>query len=554
MNSVTSHFWKFFLSTMFIVIYSWSWSANYYVNDNSTSGDIYTSAAGNNANSGLSPALPKASLSEIWTTYGPSGTNSITSGDVIFVDAGTYTALDANLDLSISGISITGAGSNLTYFDNAQTSIDANRWATITGDNITISGIYLTGYNYGFGNANVVQITGVNNLTMSDVLVNENLPGGGSSAIVVDGSSQVDFIGGGSSCNPGAASVAGGGVNIEGNGNTVSFLNYTFATNTKDYEGGSALRIQGDVTTTVTINNSTFLNNENSSAEGGGAIFITDGASITIDGSCFNGNTANRASSTNYGGAIMLGRGATATITNCSFDSNSATSSGNGGALSINTSSGNVGTTGTMIVSNSSFTNNSATDGSDIHGRVGFGRPAVYSISECTFSGTAEDIRNDNTASITIANSGSPTISGAVTLTNTTIASITPVTSCPSIPTPCFSVLPVTFIDFWAGCDAEENIELYWETESELNNERFIIERAADDLNFEEIGNVSGAGTSLTNSEYAFIDRNAMMTAYYRLSQIDFDGSRTFLKQYSPLLAKPETTSMPIISATVLLN
>lgn len=183
-----------------------------------------------------------------------------------------------------------------------------------------------------------------------------------------------------------------------------------------------------------------------------------------------------------------------------------------------------------MIVSNSSFTNNSATDGADIHGRVGTSRPAVYSISECTFSGTAEDIRNDNTASITVANSGSPNTSGAVTFTNTTTASTSPVTNCPSTPTPCFSVLPVTFIDFWAGCDTEENIELYWETESELNNERFTIERAADDLNFEEIGYVLGAGTSLTNSEYSFIDRNALMTRYYRLSQIDFDVSRTFLK------------------------
>lgn len=299
MNAVIPHFWKFFLSTMFIVTCSWSWSANYYVNDNSTTGDTYTSAVGNNANSGLLPSLPKASLSEIWTTYGPSGTNAITSGDTIFVDAGTYTALDANLDLSVSGISITGAGSSLTFFDNAQTTTDANRWATITGDNITITGIYLTGYNYGFGDANVIQITGISNLVMIDVLVNENLPGGGSSAIVINGASEVDFIGGGSSCNPGAASVAGGGVNIEGNGNNVSFLNYTFATNTKDYEGGSALRIQGNATTTVTINNSIFLNNENASAEGGGAIFIADGASVTIEGSCFNRNTANRASTTN---------------------------------------------------------------------------------------------------------------------------------------------------------------------------------------------------------------------------------------------------------------
>jgi len=518
------------LCFLFIICSFNIWGANYYVNDNSTTGDIFTSAVGNSSNDGLTAATPMASLTEIWTTYGPSGTNVITSGDVIFLDAGTYLALDANLALSVSGISITGAGSEFTFFDNDLTSTDANRWATITGNNITITGIYLTGYNYGLGDANVIQIDGATNLTLNDVIVNENLPGGGSSSIVITGASSVDFINGGSSCNPGSASVAGGGVNIEGNGNDVSFLNYTFSANTKDYQGGSALRITGDATTTVDIDNCIFNDNENSSAEGGGAIFIANGASITIDGSCFNNNTANQVSSVNYGGAITVGRGSNATINNCSFDGNSATSSGNGGAISINTGLGNSGTTATVNVSNSSFSNNSGNDGADIHGRVSFSRAAVHNINECSFSGTAEDIRNDNSASITVANSGSPSISGTVNLTNTIPTSTSPITNCPSTPTPCFSVLPVSFNEFTIDCIPGVGIEFQWSTFSELNNDYFRLEKSTDGVNYITVTTVNGAGSTSTPSNYFYLHRELDGPAYYRLSQTDFDGKRTVLK------------------------
>ena len=523
-------FQKLVIVSLFVGISSSGWAVNYYVNDNSTTGDVHTSAVGATINSGLTAAAPKASLTEIWTTYGPTGSNAITSGDVIFVDAGTYQALDANLALSVSGISITGAGSGLTIFDNNQTSVDANRWATITGDNITITGIYLTGYNFGFGGANVIQITGVSNLTLNDVIVYENLPGGGSSAIVVNGGSEVDFIGGGSSCNPGSASVAGGGVNVEGNGNDVDFINYTFSANTKDYQGGSGLRVTGDATTTIDIDDCIFSNNENSSSEGGGAIFIANGATMTIDGSCFNSNTSSQTSSVNYGGAITVGRGSTATINNCTFDSNAATSSGNGGALAINTALGSTGSAGTINVTTCAFTNNVASDGADILGRVSFSRPAVFNISECTFSGTGDDIRNDNSATITIANSGSPSTTGGVTFSNTIAPVTTPTTNCPTIPQPCFSVLPVTFNDFWAGCDNDENIELYWSTLSELNNDYFVLERANEDFTFEEIAQIDCSGTVLSELAYSYVDREAFATGYYRLSQVDFDGTRTYLK------------------------
>lgn len=60
-------------------------AVDYYVNDNSTNGDVYCTAIGNSTNSGLGPASPKIRISEILDDYTLSG------GDTIWVDTGFYT-------------------------------------------------------------------------------------------------------------------------------------------------------------------------------------------------------------------------------------------------------------------------------------------------------------------------------------------------------------------------------------------------------------------------------------------------------------------------------
>lgn len=57
----------------------------YYVNDNSLTGDVYTTAIGNDGNNGLSPATPKATAQSIINTYTLAGT------DTIYIDNGNYT-------------------------------------------------------------------------------------------------------------------------------------------------------------------------------------------------------------------------------------------------------------------------------------------------------------------------------------------------------------------------------------------------------------------------------------------------------------------------------
>ena len=493
----------------------------FFVNDNSTSGDLYCSAIGNNSNSGTSPLDPVESLSYILNTIG------ISDGDVIVIDTGVYFETDANLNLSNNNITINGAGSSLTIFDNNQSSSDANRWATITGENITIFGIYITGYNYGIGDAFAVQITGATNLTLTDVMVNENLPGGGSSAIVVNGGSSVTFNGGGSSCNPGSLTVSGGGINIEGNGNIVTIDNYNFSNNYKDLQGGAGLYIDGDGTTEVLVTNTLFEGNVTDGAQGGGAIFIMNGAQLTLTGCCINYNEASQASTTNYGGGLMVGEGSDVMVDNCSFANNSATASGNGGAIAINSTTGSNGGTPTVSLSVCSFDNNVADDGNDIFTRGING--GVLTAFQCTWSDNSltEEIHQD-AGTITLENSGTPTITGSVIFTNTTVANLSPTTVCPSVASPCFSILqaelPVELFVFEGKCNDQVN-ELFWQTSSEYNNAFFLLERAGVDGQFEIIEKIPGSLNSSASLTYYYFDENPKLGLnYYRLSQEDVDG------------------------------
>jgi hypothetical protein len=69
---------------------------------------------------------------------------------------------------------------------------------------------------------------------------------------------------------------------------------------------------------------------------------------------------------------------------------------------------------------------------------------------------------------------------------------------------------------------------LKWSTASETNNSHFIIEKSFDAINFFEIGNVAGAGNSSTTLYYSFTDNNVNGFAYYRLKQVDFNGTYSY--------------------------
>ncbi|MEZ5009042.1 MAG: T9SS type A sorting domain-containing protein [Chitinophagales bacterium] len=95
------------------------------------------------------------------------------------------------------------------------------------------------------------------------------------------------------------------------------------------------------------------------------------------------------------------------------------------------------------------------------------------------------------------------------------------------------SPLPVELISFVGWNDAEVN-ELEWITASEINNDLFVVERSIDAISFTEIGTVDGSGTTTEEQTYNFTDVSPIEGInYYRLKQIDFDGSF----EYSDIIA-----------------
>lgn len=92
------------------------------------------------------------------------------------------------------------------------------------------------------------------------------------------------------------------------------------------------------------------------------------------------------------------------------------------------------------------------------------------------------------------------------------------------------SPLPIELISFTGYHDAAryENV-LLWVTASELNNDRFIIEKSPDGINFFPIGQVPGHGTTSVVHNYTFNDPNPFNGYnYYRLKQVDFDGTFSY--------------------------
>jgi hypothetical protein len=87
--------------------------------------------------------------------------------------------------------------------------------------------------------------------------------------------------------------------------------------------------------------------------------------------------------------------------------------------------------------------------------------------------------------------------------------------------------VPITLLNFDAVAKGTE-VQATWATESEINNDYFIVERSRDGINFEPIGTRKGAGNSSNTLYYSFLDPNPYDgISYYRLGQVDFDGTAT---------------------------
>jgi hypothetical protein len=84
--------------------------------------------------------------------------------------------------------------------------------------------------------------------------------------------------------------------------------------------------------------------------------------------------------------------------------------------------------------------------------------------------------------------------------------------------------LPVQLLNF-SATPQTHNVILRWATASETGNNNFTIERSANGIEWQQIKDIPGAGTSATPHQYDWFDEAPLRgISYYRLRQTDMDG------------------------------
>jgi len=87
--------------------------------------------------------------------------------------------------------------------------------------------------------------------------------------------------------------------------------------------------------------------------------------------------------------------------------------------------------------------------------------------------------------------------------------------------------VPVELASFSAQL-VDKDVILNWVTATEINNQGFNVEFSLDNENFAKIGFVPGFGTTTEMKSYSFtVSDIESGVQYYRIKQIDFDGTST---------------------------
>lgn len=136
----------------------------YYVNDNSTTGDLFTTAVGNDANTGTTPTSPLATIA--------AALSKASLGATIYIDAGTYSVQNTTIGKQVQIIGTNYNASPNSSSDpllinpvrNAESIIDNSTW-NIGADGISITGLTFTPT----GNAVVL-----NNASFGGITLNRN--------------------------------------------------------------------------------------------------------------------------------------------------------------------------------------------------------------------------------------------------------------------------------------------------------------------------------------------------------------------------------------------
>ncbi|MEM9324815.1 MAG: hypothetical protein AAGA85_04130, partial [Bacteroidota bacterium] len=289
-------------------------------------------------------------------------------------------------------------------------------------------------------------------------------------------------------------------------GETNAFINTVNGNIT--VSGTGELNINADIGTVngaIEANNTAIIRMFGNVSTIGGDINLASGTFLLLDGEVFI-----------MSGNINVAAGASLIITGSILNMNGTINVD--GELEID---GSVTSTGTIDITGSGTT---TIDGGTIEstgGGVTIGPDATVEMTNGSTIETDDGVDNEGT--ITSDGDGN-TIDGGVSGGDLPPGFEDCENPAPGDP-PCMdnAVLPVEWVYFNA-IEEGQSAALSWQTASELNNDRFEIQKSLDGQTFATIAEVMGQGTTSETVNYSFVDFDFRQDSYYRLKQVDFDG------------------------------
>ncbi|MEO0727672.1 MAG: T9SS type A sorting domain-containing protein [Bacteroidota bacterium] len=457
-----------------------------------------------------------------------------TAGDIIDIQVGTYTeaALTISKDLTIQG-----QGPSSTIVQAAATRDAASDGVFIINEGYTVTIKDLTVQNgntdpdngssdLSDGGGIWIRMNSSSNITLANLTITNNYADddgggvytvGGQDAIL----NMIDCVITNNEANASYAFAAGGGICNRG-ADVFNLTRCTIVNNHAGVDGGGLYSSEGSSTTIVT--NCTIAEN-------------------TIGIEAMNNETEGA-------GVHHLGSGTSIAFINCTIVENSMTGGGNGYGGGIYFSSGSaLDLVNTIVVNNT--TKGAGTVGRQVY--IGVDIPGATQttslVSDC-YAVRAEDCPDFSyTSAANIATT--PSSCGLQTYYDVTGSEAASNATAPggNIPTDDLcgtargethdigaanvAFLPVELLGF-SGEMTSSGATLKWQTATEENNQGFTVEHSSDSKTWTGIGFVSGAGTSTQSQDYTFLDdAPSKGVNYYRLQQIDYDGSY----EYSNIIA-----------------
>jgi hypothetical protein len=87
------------------------------------------------------------------------------------------------------------------------------------------------------------------------------------------------------------------------------------------------------------------------------------------------------------------------------------------------------------------------------------------------------------------------------------------------------TTLPVKWLSFSGRKNNKNEVELVWRVSNEINVAKYLIERSADGVNFNEISSVFSTGSQTLEKRYTHVDINPLVgSSFYKIKQIDNDN------------------------------